>query len=29
VETIDMPIFSKVVNREDVIFENAVPRVKE
>lgn len=29
VEIIDMPIFSKVVNREDVIFENAVPRVEE
>lgn len=29
IEIIDMPIFSKVVNREDVIFEGAEPLVKE
>lgn len=29
IETLDMPIFSKVVNREDVIFENAAPLVND
>ena len=29
IRLIDMPIFSKVLNREEVIFEGAVPRTAE